>query len=69
MESRTERIVVGSALCSRRQTKEMKQQERRPADPGAAPNAGYLINLHDGAACRTDAMRWPNSTEHTRNGA
>jgi hypothetical protein len=42
----------------------MKQQERRPADPGAAPNAGYLIDLHYGVACRTDALRWPNSTEH-----
>ena len=40
MESRTERLVAGSALRSRRQ---MKQQERRPADPGAAPNAGCLI--------------------------
>jgi hypothetical protein len=40
MERRTERLVVGSALRSRRQTQKMKQQERRQADPGAAHHVG-----------------------------
>jgi len=43
MESRTERIVVGRH-CAPAVRK--KQQERRPADPGAALHAGFY-NRHE----------------------
>jgi hypothetical protein len=62
MESRTERLVAGSALRSRRQ---MKQQERRPADPGAAPNAGCLKTCMRSDLPNRCTLRCPNSTERT----
>ena len=47
-ESRTERIVVGSAFRSRRQNEAARA--RRPADPGAALGS----QIRTSAACRTD---------------
>jgi hypothetical protein len=57
MERRTERLVVGSALRSRRQTQKMKQQERRQADPGAAHHVGlWKTSIMRGLPNRCAAM-------------
>jgi hypothetical protein len=45
----------------------LKKRSSKSADrltPARLRMLVFLKDLHDGAACRTDALRWPNSTEH-----